>query len=69
MAKWNKKYIVTELKRKTEPAPWSQVFSDKAAMRLIALDSEVIAGAFCMKAAWFWPGEWPQSKFEECTVN
>ena len=57
MAKWHKKYFVTELKQKTEPAPWSPVFSDKEAMRLIALDSEVIDGAFYMETAWFWPGE------------
>ena len=69
MAKWNKKYFVTELKEKPIAAPWSPTFSNKEAMRLISLDSEVIDGAFYMETAWFWLGQWPQSKFEEGTVK
>ena len=69
MAKWDNRYIVTELKQKITEAPWSPVFTDKEAMRLISLDSEVIKGAFYMETAWFQPGEWPEFKFEEGTVK
>jgi hypothetical protein len=69
MAKWDKKYFVTELKQYISEAPWNPMFSDKEAMRLISLDNEVRKGAFYMETAWFWPGKWPQSKGPEGTVK
>lgn len=69
MANWDEKYIVTELKQNITEAPWTPVFTEKEAMRLISLDSEVIKGAFNVETAWFWPGRWPESKYEEGTVK
>jgi len=69
MANWNKKYFVTEPKQNIVEAPWNPVFSDKEGTRLMALDSEVLKGAFYMELAWFWPGKWPETKSEEGTVK
>ena len=60
MAKWDKKYFVTELKDVVQGAPWSPVFADNEARRLISLDSDVIKEAFYMESAWFFPGDWPE---------
>jgi hypothetical protein len=69
MAQWNEKYFITKLKETPIDAPWNPVFSEKEAMRLLAMDSEVRDGAFYMELAWFWPGKWPESKTEEGTVK
>jgi hypothetical protein len=58
-AKWDKKYFVTELRDVVGDAPWTPKYTDKEAMRLISLDSEVRDGAFYMETAWFLPGDWP----------
>ena len=60
MAKWDKKYFVTELRDVVEGAPWSPRYRDNEAQRLIALDSDIIKGAFYMETAWFLPGDWPE---------
>jgi len=60
MAKWDKKYFVTELKDVVQGAPWSPVFADNEAQRLLSLDGDVIKGAFYMESAWFFPGDWPE---------
>jgi hypothetical protein len=60
MAKWDKKYFVTELREKVGAAPWSPVFADNEARRLLSLDSDVLKGAFYMETAWFFPGDWPE---------
>jgi hypothetical protein len=60
MAKWDKKYFVTDLKDVVGDAPWTPKFTDKEARRLITLDSEVRPGAFYMETAWFFPGDWPE---------
>jgi hypothetical protein len=57
--KWDKKYFVTELKDVVGAAPWSPVFKDDEAMRVLSLDSDVMKGAFYMETAWFFPGDWP----------
>jgi hypothetical protein len=59
MAKWDKKYFVTDLKDVVGDAPWTPKFTDKEARRVISLDSEVRPGAFYMETAWFFPGDWP----------
>lgn len=59
MAKWDKKYFVTELKDVVGDAPWTPVFTDNEARRLLSLDSDVKEGAFYMETAWFLPGDWP----------
>ena len=69
MAQWDKKYIVTELKQEVGEAPWTPMFKDIEACRLLSLDSKVVQGAFYMETAWFWPGNWPASKGEEGTVK
>ena len=69
MAKWDKKYIVTELKQKIVEASWTPKFKDNEGRRLISLDSDVIKGAFYMETAWFLPGKWPESKGDEGTVK
>ena len=69
MAKWNERYFVTKLKPEPIDAPWNPVFTEKEAMRLLAMDSEVIKGAFYMELAWFWPGKWPEAKTDEGTVK
>jgi hypothetical protein len=69
MAQWDPKYIVTELKASVGDAPWTPVFTEKEASRLLSLDSEVVKGAFYMETAWFWPGNWPENKGEEGTVK
>ena len=59
-AKWDKKYFVTELRDViVDDAPWTPVFADNEARRLLALDSDFIKGAFYMATAWFLPGDWP----------
>jgi hypothetical protein len=60
MAKWDKKYFVTELKDVVEGAPWSPDYTDNEARRVLSLDGDVIKGAFYMETAWFLPGDWPQ---------
>jgi len=59
MAKVDKKYFVTELRDVVGDAPWSPVFADNEAKRLLSLDSDVVKGAFYMETAWFLPGDWP----------
>lgn len=56
MAKWDKKYFVTELRDVVGDAPWSPVFMDNEARRVLSLDSDVLKGAFYMETAWFLPG-------------
>ncbi len=65
MESYDSKYIVTELKTGVGDAPWSPVFSEKEASRVLALDGNVFKGAFYMETAWFWPGNWTESKGEE----
>jgi hypothetical protein len=60
MASWDKKYFVTELKSVVGDAPWSPVFADHEARRLLSLDGDVLKGAFYMETAWFLPGDWPE---------
>ena len=60
MAKWDKKYFVTELRDVVEGAPWSPVFADNEARRVLSLDGDIIKGAFYMETAWFLPGDWPE---------
>jgi hypothetical protein len=69
MAKWDKKYFVTELKDVVGAAPWTPQFAKNEAMRLISLDSEVIKGAFYMETAWFFPGKWPEKADETRTIK
>ena len=69
MAKWDTRYIVTELKSKIVEASWTPKFSDNEGRRLISLDSDVVKGAFYMESAWFLPGKWPESKGDEGTVK
>ena len=69
MANWDKKYFVTELQAEVGDAPWAPVFSNKEAMRLLSLDSNVLKGAFYMETAWFWPGQWPATKDETGTIK
>ncbi len=59
MAKIDRKFFVTELKDVVEGAPWSPVFEDNEARRVLSLDSDVVKGAFYMETAWFLPGDWP----------
>jgi hypothetical protein len=67
MAKWDKKYFVTELKDVVAGAPWSPVYEDNEARRVISLDSEVIKDAFYMETAWFMPGDWPEKTKDDPT--
>ncbi len=60
MAKWDKKYFVTELRDVVGDSPWTPVFADNEARRLLSLDSDVKKGAFYMETAWFFPGDWPE---------
>jgi hypothetical protein len=69
MAKWDPKYIVTELQSSVGDAPWTPIFTDKEASRVLSLDSKVLNGAFYTETAWFWPGNWPESKGEEGTLK
>ena len=69
MAKWNEKYFVTELKKNIVVAPWDPVFTEKEASRLLSLDSDVREGAFYMEMAWFWPGQWPETKSDKDNVK
>jgi hypothetical protein len=64
MAKWDKKYFITELiQADMEAAPWNPVpYRDSDAKRLIAMDGSVKEGAFYMETAWFWPGKWPETR-------
>ena len=56
-AKWDKKYFVTELSDVVGDAPWSPIFTDNEARRVLSLDSNVMKGAFYMETAWFFPGD------------
>jgi hypothetical protein len=69
MAKWDERFIVTELKSSVGDAPWTPVFSENEAKRVLSLDGDIIKGAFYMETAWFWPGKWPETKGEEGTVK
>jgi hypothetical protein len=60
MAKWDKKYFVTELRDVAGDADWTPVFADNEARRLLSLGGDVLKGAFYMETAWFLPGDWPQ---------
>jgi hypothetical protein len=70
MAKWDKKYFVTDLvNTNMVEAAWNPRFTDKEGTRLIALDSNIRPGAFYMETAWFWPGKWPATKGDEGTIK
>jgi len=69
MADWDKKYIVTELRSAVGDAPWTPVFTDQEASRVLSLDSNVIKEGFYSETAWFWPGNWPDNKGEEGTIK
>ncbi len=71
MAKWDKKYFITDLVQSDmEQAPWNPVpYGDKEAMRLIAMDDSIMKGAFYMETAWFWPGKWPQKRSPESNTK
>ena len=69
MADWDKRYIVTELKSEVGDAPWTPVFTDREASRVLSLDSKVVKGGFYAETAWFWPGDWPAHKGEEGTIK
>jgi hypothetical protein len=69
MDKWDKKYIITDLKQEVGDAPWTPIFADNEARRLLSLDSKVVQGAFYMETAWFWPGDWPANKGAEGTAK
>ncbi len=64
MANWDKKYFVTDLVDVVGDAPWTPVFADNEARRVISLDSDVCQGAFYMETAWFLPGDWPEKTKE-----
>jgi hypothetical protein len=66
-AKWDKNYFVTELRDIVGAAPWSPVFKDHEAQRLLSLDSNVLKGAFYMETAWFFPGDWPDKTMGDPT--
>ena len=70
-AKWDKKYFVTELCDVVGDAPWSPVFTDNEARRVLSLDSNVMKGAFYMETAWFLPGDWPDKtgKLKDRTIG
>jgi hypothetical protein len=58
--KIDRKYFVTELKDVVGDAPWTPVFADNEARRVLSLDSDIIKNAFYMETAWFLPGDWPR---------
>lgn len=60
MAKIDKKFFVTELRDVVGDAPWTPVFANNEARRVLSLDSDVLKGAFYMETAWFLPGDWPE---------
>jgi hypothetical protein len=60
MAKWDKKYFVTELQDVAGAAPWSPIYENHEARRVLSLDSDVLKEAFYMETAWFMPGDWPE---------
>jgi hypothetical protein len=70
-AKWDKKFFVTELSDVVGDAPWSPVFTDNEARRVLSLDSNVMKGAFYMETAWFLPGDWPDKtgKLKDRTIG
>jgi hypothetical protein len=70
-AKWDKKYFVTELSDVVGDAPWSPIFTDNEARRVLSLDSNVMKGAFYMETAWFLPGDWPEKtgKLKDRTIG
>ena len=65
----DKRYIVTELRAEVGDAPWTPMFYENEAKRLLSLDSKVLTGGFYAETAWFWPGNWPDSKGEEGTIK
>jgi hypothetical protein len=69
--KWDKKYFVTELQDVVGEAPWSPIFTDNEARRVLSLDSNVMKGAFYMETAWFLPGDWPDKtgKLKDRTIG
>jgi hypothetical protein len=67
MAKWDRKYFITELEGVTGAAPWTPLFGDNEAQRLISLDGDVRKGAFYLETAWFLPGDWPQKTRDDPT--
>jgi hypothetical protein len=71
MAKWDKKYFLTELiQSDMEAAPWNPVpYDKKEAMRLIAMDGSIMKGAFYMETAWYWPGKWPEKRPRDSNVK
>ena len=70
MANWDEKYFVTNLvQTNMVEAPWNPYFTEKEGTRLIALDNNILPGAFYMETAWFWPGKWPATKGEEGTIK
>jgi hypothetical protein len=71
MAKWDKKYFLTELiQSDMEAAPWNPVpYDKKEAMRLIVMDGSIMKGAFYMETAWYWPGKWPEKRPRDSNVK
>lgn len=69
MPNYDTRYIVTEYRTGMGDAPWTPVFADNEASRVVSLDSIAVPGAFYMETAWFWPGIWPATKGSEGTVK
>jgi hypothetical protein len=67
VARWDKKYIVTEPSSKGSlKAPWipdlEALAYGKDCLQILAIDSEARKGAFYFEVAWYWPGKWPKSE-------
>jgi hypothetical protein len=69
MGDWDTRYIVTELRSSVGDAPWTPMFTEKEARRVLSLDNNVLNGGFYAESAWFWPGDWPDHKGEEGTIK
>ena len=48
------KYIVTELKRKFS-SPWEEEKTEEQQTEIVALDDDIVKGAFVVNTVWFWP--------------
>lgn len=69
MGQWDETYIVTELRSAVGDAPWTPIFTEAEARRVLSLDDCVRKGGFYAETAWFWPGDWPSRKGEEGTLK
>jgi hypothetical protein len=69
MDSWDKRFIVTELRSAVGDAPWTPIFTESEAKRVLSLDDNVLKGGFYAETAWFWPGDWPSNKGEEGTLK